>query len=177
MPPPLVVYPFNRLPTSIMEIDPGDWAVDKSETGWVDGLAFYNYITKTFVKWCQEYDVEFPVVMYVDGHKSHVTMSLLKFCEANQIELVPLCPNSSEVTQPIDVALYGQIEYYWASNVVKWKKRTCNDTLKKNDFVTVLKSTMRQINFKSKLVEGFETCGLVPFKVDAIDFKRLPNRK
>lgn len=177
MPPPMVVFPFNKLPASLFEIDPGDWLIEKTKTGWVDGLAFYKYITQTFLKWCFDNDVEFPIVLFVDGHKSHVTMSLYNFCEANQIELMPLCPNASEVTQPMDVALYGPIEYYWMTNYNKWRRRTSSDKLLKKDFVTVLKSTIRQMNCKNKLIEGFELCGLVPFRVDAIEFEKLPKSK
>jgi len=52
------------------------------------GENFYEYITNVFHPWVIKTKIQLPVVLYVDGHASHMTQPLSEFCFKNQIELI-----------------------------------------------------------------------------------------
>ncbi|KZC14197.1 hypothetical protein WN55_06628 [Dufourea novaeangliae] len=50
--------------------------------------------------------IQFPIIMYMNGHSSHTTLALSDFCITKQIELVSLYPNITHTMQPMDVAMF-----------------------------------------------------------------------
>lgn len=93
--PPLVVYPYKRPPKAVADNMPPDWVLGKSETGWMRADTFFEYMSNDFNDWLTEQNVKKPVLFFVDGHKSHMSMPLSKFCEDNDIILYALPPNTT----------------------------------------------------------------------------------
>ncbi|KAJ8932260.1 hypothetical protein NQ314_014806 [Rhamnusium bicolor] len=106
MAPPMVVVNLKRLGKTLRESVPPSWAIGKSENGWMTNQTFYEYITGVFYPWLIESKIQFPIVLYLDGHVSHLTLPLSEFCMKKRIELVALYPNSTHFLQPMDVALF-----------------------------------------------------------------------
>ena len=81
MPPPMILFNLKTTPKkNILSRIPKGWGVGNTERGWMTAESFYSYITNVFFKWLNENNYEFPIVLYVDGHSSHLTLSLCKFC-------------------------------------------------------------------------------------------------
>lgn len=81
--------------------------------------------------WCIENGIIFPIVMYLDGHSSHTTMALSNFCVEHEIELISLYPNSTHITQPMDVALFRLLNEAW--------KKAVTDQRMENGWIAVAK--------------------------------------
>ncbi|KAJ8933432.1 hypothetical protein NQ314_013988 [Rhamnusium bicolor] len=113
MAPYMVVVNLKRLSKTLRESVPPSWAIEKLENGWMTNQTFYEYITGVFYPWLVESKIQFPIVLYLDGHVSHLTVPLSKFCMKKRIELVALYPNSTHFIQPIDVALFHPIKKEW----------------------------------------------------------------
>ncbi|KAJ8926254.1 hypothetical protein NQ314_021375 [Rhamnusium bicolor] len=96
LPPPMVVYSYKRIPQKVVEQVPKEWGVGRTENGWMTGESFYEYITNIFYSWLVENKVELPIILFVDGHTSHLTMALSEFCSKKGIILVFLFPNSTQ---------------------------------------------------------------------------------
>lgn len=77
--PTMVVFPGQRLPQGARTHVPEDWALTKYEKGWMNGEIFYEYVANIFNKWILENKIKLPVVMFLDGHSSHLTYHLSKF--------------------------------------------------------------------------------------------------
>lgn len=103
--PPMVMFSFQRIPKNIVQSIPEDWGLGKTDNGWMTGESFYEYITNIFHVWLLKNDIPLPVILYVDGHSSHITMPLSDFCTKNGIILVALYPNATHILQPMDVAI------------------------------------------------------------------------
>lgn len=78
--PPCVVFPYVRPPKEVINSMPAGWLLGKSETGWMKSEIFFDYIVNGFNKWVDDQNIQKPVLVFVDGHKSHLTMRLLKIC-------------------------------------------------------------------------------------------------
>ncbi|XP_026686583.1 uncharacterized protein LOC113471547 [Diaphorina citri] len=84
---PMVVFPYKRPPKAVIESMPLSWTLGISETGCMRSDVFFEYIANTVNPWLNNNDVTKPVLLFVDGHKSHLTMELSTFCSANGIIL------------------------------------------------------------------------------------------
>lgn len=49
IPPPMVIYPYKRLPSSIMTTFPEEWIIGRSDSGWMVSNTFYEYISNGFI--------------------------------------------------------------------------------------------------------------------------------
>ncbi|KYQ57097.1 hypothetical protein ALC60_03903 [Trachymyrmex zeteki] len=45
---------------------------------------FYEYICNIFYPWLKKNEIVFAVVLFVDGHSSHLTLPLSNFCREKQ---------------------------------------------------------------------------------------------
>ncbi|KAF2903627.1 hypothetical protein ILUMI_02559 [Ignelater luminosus] len=75
-----------------------------------DPRRIYN-ADETLPLWHNE--IPRPVLFFVDGHASHLTIDLSNFCSENQIILVALYPNATHVLQPMDVAVFHPLKDDW----------------------------------------------------------------
>nr|XP_012148650.1 PREDICTED: uncharacterized protein LOC105663577 [Megachile rotundata] len=72
----MVIFFYVRIPSHIISLMPNEWGVGRSSSGWMTGQSFYEYITNVFYKWLLKKDIPLPVILFVDGHVSHLTFSL-----------------------------------------------------------------------------------------------------
>ena len=54
-------------------------------------------------------EIPFPVILFLDGQKTHMGVEALKFCDEKQIHLYRLPPNCTNIMQPLDVCLFSGI--------------------------------------------------------------------
>lgn len=175
--PPMVIHGYKRTPPSILNSIPEGWAMENSSKGWLDARTFYEYLKKVFHPWLLANDVELPVVLFVDGHLSHVTFSLSEYCDNFGIELVLLYPNSSHVLQPLDFAYIPALRVQWQDSVQRHRDRVNCKALKKEDFGVILKDAIESLDNEEIMTGGFQTSGLYPVNPDAPSYTRMAVKK
>lgn len=149
--PPLVMFPYKRLPAAICDKIPNDWSIGISENGWMKSESFYEYMTNVLYKWCLENKIKFTIIVYMDGHSSHATLSLSDFCLEHEIELISLYPNSTHITQPMDVSLFHSLKSSWKSNVTNFRLSNNGASLERRDFAPTLKVAIESLNVEEIL--------------------------
>lgn len=171
--PPLVVYPYIRPPKAVVDSMPPDWILGKSETGWMRSDTFFEYMSNGFNDWLTKQNVKKPVLFFVDGHKSHMSMPLSKFCEDNDIILYALPPNTTHILQPADVSVFKPLKQEWKRTVKNWQSRpeNLNKCITKTNFCQVFKETLG-MEMTQTIKNGFRKCGLYPFDVEQVDFTK-----
>lgn len=115
--PPLVVFPYVRPPKSITDSMPEHWSLGRTESGWMNGDVFFEYITNDFNNWIIQNKIMKPVLLLVDGHKSHMSLILSSICEELGIILYALPPNTTHKLQPADVSVFAPLKAQWKSHV------------------------------------------------------------
>ena len=96
----MIVYKYERIPKDVADAVPKEWGIGRSpKSGWMIAGTFYEYICNVFEPWLTRNNVKRPVILFVDGHASHMTMQLSDFCVLKQIEVIPLYPNSTHILQ------------------------------------------------------------------------------
>lgn len=172
--PPMIMYAYERIPKHIVLQVPHGWGIGKSESGWMTSESFYEYISNIFYPWLIAQSIEFPVVLYLDGHKSHVTMPLTEFCREKAIILISLPPNSTHVMQPLDVGFFKPLKSSWKNAINKFKTENNNKTLNKENFAPVLEQAFKAMpNLERIFKNSFRASGLFPFDPSNVDYNKL----
>ena len=133
---------------------------------------FYEYIANIFHPFLVSQGVIFPVVLFVDGHKSHLMYQLSVLCNKLKIEIIVLHLNATRMLQPADVAVFHPVKMYWWKAVRDWHAKHPGEFLNKMTFAPILREV---IDFAAKhetLVKGFQACGLYPLNANAVDYTK-----
>lgn len=120
--PSLVVLPCKRFPQAAKLNMLDEWAMGKSENGWITGEVFYEYFVNYFYPWLLEKKMTFPIIVFLDGHKSHLTYNLSSFCADHEIVLVALPANCTHIMQPLAVFRPGSFSKYRTRSCPTHKK-------------------------------------------------------
>ncbi|XP_072394614.1 uncharacterized protein [Diabrotica undecimpunctata] len=101
--PPFLVFPRVNFKDRMLKGAPSGSAEAAIKTGWANGEVFIDILRHLhhFTKSSSE----FPILLIMDNHESHITIASLEFCKANGIILLTLPPHTSEKLQPLDKAL------------------------------------------------------------------------
>jgi hypothetical protein len=88
-----------------------DYTIKTSRKTLITETLFINWIEIAFLVRIndlrQKFAYEGPVILFVDGHSTHVTTRLIAFCGANRIILVWLVPHGSHISQPFALCFFG----------------------------------------------------------------------
>ncbi|XP_076664940.1 LOW QUALITY PROTEIN: uncharacterized protein LOC143367200 [Andrena cerasifolii] len=152
--PPMRLFWYERIPFSVTSSLPRGWIAGSTERGWMTGESFYGYITTQFYPWLVKLlrpdiglpNIQFPVVLFLDGHVSHLTLDLSQFCKAKQIELIALYPNATHVLPPLDVAVFHPLKAKWKSIVGEWRVENAGQRMRRKNFAPLLKKSVDSIN-------------------------------
>lgn len=85
--PSMVVYPYKRVPAAVINNLSDSWVFGRSDCGWTISSTFFEYIANSLYPNLVKKKVTFPVILFLDGHSSHLSLDLSEFCAANQIHL------------------------------------------------------------------------------------------
>ena len=71
---PIIIFPKGFPGGAYTFEGPDDAVYAKSDSGWVDSNLFLSWMKKSFLKFAVP---ERPLILFVDGHKSHVTLEVI----------------------------------------------------------------------------------------------------
>lgn len=171
--PPVVVFPYVRIPMEIARNCNPEWALGRSPSGWMTGQTFFCFIGNTFIPWLKSKNVKKPVLLLIDGHKSHLTLNVCRLCKANGTILYALLPNATHIIQPLDFSVFRALKAGWTNVVEDWKRKSPdNQVLTRAKFSRLFETILNERATPQIIRNGFRKCGLFPFNLDNIDFAK-----
>ncbi|CAG9829492.1 unnamed protein product [Diabrotica balteata] len=153
---PMIIYPYKRLPTSIVNSVPSSWGIGHSDNGCMKVELFYEYI---------------------DGHSTHQTLKLSQLCTKLQIILISLYPNATRLMQPADVAAFKPLKTGWKKAVLEFRRKHPHEMLTKEKFAPILKDVIEDYAKAETIKNGFRASGLYPWNASGIDFTKCLGTK
>ena len=167
----MLVYPYTRLPKAISDKIPENFHVAVTENGWMTSKLFYEFIANPFIEWLDANNIARPIILFVDGHKTHMTLQTSVLCEDNGIILYLLPPNTTHILQPADVGPFRPMKHFWREEVVAFQRNNPGVLLQREDVAPLLERVLHKVA-ESSIVNGFRKTGLHPFNVEAVDYSR-----
>lgn len=74
--PPLALFQSERIPTSISTHAPSHWGIGQCTSGWMNAQCFFEYFTNVLYPHLIENATTFPIIVFLDGHRSHLSLYL-----------------------------------------------------------------------------------------------------
>jgi hypothetical protein len=101
--PPFIIYLYERFQLCMAK----DEMRPRFETFFTKkGLtvdAFCFWLLDPFIPELKGKQIQFPVLLYIDGHRSHINIRISDICSENEIVLICFSPNTTHILQPCDV--------------------------------------------------------------------------
>ena len=173
--PPYIILEksFPSGPYARSGVDDAVYAV--SPNGYMDSELFMLWIQKQFIP--QTAHIAKPILLILDGHESHLDVDMIDLLVENNIHLFCLPPHTTNILQPLDVAIFKPLKAKFSNltDIVKLASLTTSNPLNvsKKNFTALFKVAFEQCLNVGIIKNGFRKCGIVPFNPDAIDKKRL----
>ncbi|XP_050293612.1 uncharacterized protein LOC126734122 [Anthonomus grandis grandis] len=174
--PPLIILPNKRISKTLSDSVPDHWGIASTENGWMKSEVFIDYIKEIFHKNLVKQQILFPVILFVDGHATHLTYELSKVCSQLQIILVALYPNSTRIMQPADVSCFKPLKTFWKYGVLSWRRENPYCQLGKHHFAPILDKALKNLKGEA-IVNGFKSSGLFPWNPESIDYSKCLGKK
>lgn len=112
-------------------------------------------------------NVQFPVALFLDGHRSHLGIDVMKFCLKSEIILVCLYPNSTRKGQPLDLTVNRQVQREFAK--AKENFFIAKNYLTLVDHPGVLRTALNTALQPEYAKQGFFSAGLYPYSFDNVN--------
>lgn len=109
-----------------------------------DRTSVFGYIGNTFIPWLKSHNNKFPVLLLIDGHRSHLTLNVCRLCEDNYIILYSLLPNATHIIQPLDVSVFRALKSGRKVTVDNWKEKSDNRLLTRAKFPQLFESVVNE---------------------------------
>lgn len=173
--PPYVVYKATHLYDTWTENGPPGTIYNRSPSGWFVLNLFEDYFFRVVMPYFKKSPQSEPKLMLGDNCASHLSVNVITACIDNNIRFAFLPPNSTHLTQPLDVAWFRPFKTKWRIVLKKWKLKN-NGVIPKAIFPSLLRKTMEDLgdNARTNLVSGFKACGIYPLNANEV-LKRLPD--
>ncbi|XP_046576244.1 MFS-type transporter clz9-like [Haliotis rubra] len=161
--PPYFVFKGKRMREENMTGSTPGAAGTVSDSGWSNSQIFRQYLEHHLLKNSVIASVDRPLLILYDGHRSHVSLSLITWAREHNIILFVLLAHTSHVLQPLDVCCFGPFSKIYNNLRHKF--------MRNNPTVAVAKHSVCELACKayslaltpSNLQSSFKTCGIYPF--------------
>ena len=91
-----------------------------SLSGWIDQSLFVQWLHNVFDPTLTAMGIKRPILLIIDGTRVHLSLWISEFCDDKNIILYVLYPNSTHLTQPLDLSLMGSVKVHYKEVVRKW---------------------------------------------------------
>ncbi len=145
-----------------------------TKSGYMTSTSFFEWFRNVF---CEKIPKKRPVLLLLDGHKSHLTNEVIELALKEQIEIFCLPPHTTHLYQPLDVAVFGSLKTNFR-NAVHTRMRKRRHLGRKHFgqiFAKAWDGSLTRVNMKS----GFRISGLWPINKNSPDeyISRMKNDK
>ena len=116
---------------------------------------------------------ERPILLFVDGHTSHMTLDVIDVARSNGVILFCLPPHTTHALQPLDVAVFKSLKdnFFKATRAVSFSKT--NFIVTKREFAAMVKGPFEKAFSMVNIKAGFSKTGIFPFNPNAIDESKM----
>ncbi|XP_065323820.1 uncharacterized protein LOC135930944 [Gordionus sp. m RMFG-2023] len=102
------------------------------------------------------------VLLILDNHSSHCSISVINYCRSNGIVILTLPPHCSHKLQPLDKAVYGPLKKFYNGAIDTWMRNHVGQQFQIYDIPGVLKNEIPRAVTPNNILNGFLACGIFP---------------
>ena len=160
--PPYFVFKGKRSSNDLMEGAAPGSSFSMSDSGWSNSTIFQDYLKNHFIKDVPNVGIENIVVFY-DGHKSHVCGPLIEWANENKIILYILPPHTSHLLQPLDVGMFGPLKKAYYAQVNSFMRNHVGQVVSRYNICSIISKAYLLSMTPSNAVNAFKKSGIFPY--------------
>jgi hypothetical protein len=103
------------------------------------------------------------VLLVLDNFRGHLDWEAFELLHNNHVQLIGLPPKTSDLTQPLDLSVFGPLKIAYRKEFDKKLQECSINSLHQRDFVGFLKDAYKSSFTHDNICSGFSKAGLVPF--------------
>ena len=156
----MVVYRAQNVYGNWTRGGPRGTIYDFTTSGWFDSVTFEKWFFKFFLP--NACALNGPVALTDDNLGSHFSKAVVDACLEINIMFIILVPNSTHLTQPLEVTVFRPAKIHWTNILIRWRKESkTGGCIPKSHFPCLL-SSLFALLFLENLKSGFRATGISP---------------
>ena len=166
--PPFILYKGKNMYQRWMQGGPAAAVYGVSESGWMDSDNFLSWFKKLFLPTISHLTKEAPVLLFLDGHYSHISLELIKQAQSNNVILLCLPPNTTHFLQPLDVGVFAPLKSAWRGILKRYSIETAGARVTKELFPSLIAKLWETSFEPGHCKGGFRGTGIYPFSQEHV---------
>ena len=162
--PPMFIFPMKNFRSHFLNGAPPGSAGIANGSGWTTEETFLQYL-QHFVRHAKP-DVDRPVLLVLDNHVSHVSITTTDYCRENYMTLLSIPPLSSHKLQPLDRIIYGPFKTNVNNSSHAWMGKNPGRQMEICDILSIVSSSLPRAMLQSNITEAFRSTGIWPLNRD-----------
>lgn len=162
--PPMFIFPrVNYREHFIRGSPPGSFG-RATKSGWMNVNLFGEYLDH-LIRHIRP-SVENRILLVMDNHESHVSLTAVDKARDNGIVIVTIPPHTSHRLQPLDKAVYGPFKSAYNRAADDWLKSHPGQTLTIYDIPHLVHQAHLTAMCPRNIISGFRSTGIYPLNRD-----------
>ena len=140
-----------------------------SDNGWTDNELGMKWFSEHFGPLSEKLHrtSKWRILIY-DGHASHITCGVIRYCIEKNIILLCLPPHSTYKLQPLDVKVFSPLASYYRKGVVARCQYAATYNVDKIEFLDIYQDAREKAFTIKNIKSGWATAGLSPYNPDIV---------
>lgn len=158
--PPFFIFKGESLPASLVgDSYPPMTLFACSESGYMNSALFKAW----FEMMIQHLPSIRPILLLLDGHKSHSSLEVLELARKNNIIMLCFPPHTTHEFQPCDVGVFSSLKASFLEAAAKRMRKKRTKAMSRCDFGKVVSVAWEKSVTSKNFRNGFKETGLWPF--------------
>lgn len=167
--PPYFIFPGVRMRSELLEGKTVGADGTVTQSGWSNAEVFQEYLRSHLLKYLPDRSPECPVLLMYDGHKSHISVSLIDWAKQENIILFILPAHTSHVLQPMDIGCFGPFESIYNAVAHKYMRENCGASITRNNICPIACKAYSKALSPDNLQNSFKKAGIYPFNPKVVE--------
>ncbi|KAL0858974.1 hypothetical protein ABMA27_010833 [Loxostege sticticalis] len=159
--PAMFVFPRLRYSSHFVRDGPVGCIGAGNSSGWMQENEFLIFLNH-FQKYSRS-SKENKVLLLLDNHPSHITISALDFCKEHGIVMLSFPPHCSHKLQPVDRSVNGPLKKAVNSACDAWMRSHPGRTMTIYDIPSIVATAYPLALTQNNIQAGFRCTGIYPF--------------
>lgn len=164
--PPAFIFGRKRMKAELLDGAPLGSIGMVSDSNFINADIFLHWLTH--FKDHTRPTKEDPVLLILDNHVSHCTISAIHFYRENHIIALTLPPHASHKIQPLDCGFHTVLKKYYASECEKWLRNHPGRAITVFKMVGIFTPAYFKAATLSCAAQCFKVTGIEPYDPDVL---------
>lgn len=143
--------------------------ISSSPSSWTNNDIGLSWLKQVFNRSTKEKAGRSYRLLILDGHRSHLTIDFIKYCDRNRILLAVYPPHSTHTLQPLNVVMFKPFSTAYSNQVAAFIERCQGLTsMSKRDFYPMFMAAWEASFKKETILKAFKATGLSPLNPEVI---------